>query len=108
MATLDLYGVASYTTTQLASGVYSITAVYAGDSNCLSSTSAAVSQTVRASTSLALTSSVDPSVVGQSVTLKAKVTRSLKMPSTYTGSVTFMDGSDTLGTVTIGTNGIAT
>ena len=63
---------------------------------------------MRASTSLALTSNVDPSVFGQSVTLKATVTRSLKMPSSYTGSITFMEGSATLGTVTIGSNGVAT
>ena len=107
-AQLDIYGVASFTTMQLVSGIHSITAAYAGDSNCLASTSAAVSQTVRASTSLALTSNVDPSVLGQTVMLKATVTRSLKMPSSYTGSITFMDGSTLLGTATIGSNGVAT
>jgi hypothetical protein len=45
---------------------------------------------------VALSSSLNPSTFGQSVTLSAKVT-----PSTATGSVQFLDGSNSLGTVAI-------
>ena len=56
-------------------------------------------------TSTALTSSLNPSIYGQSVTLSATV--SSAGPSQATGSVTFRNGATTLATVTL-TSGVAT
>src|SRR5207237_9172797 len=61
------------------------------------STSGAVTQTVNAAaTSTGLTSSPNPSTFGQSVALTATVS-----PSAATGTVTFKDGSTSLGTGTL-------
>jgi len=58
-------------------------------------------------TSDVLTSSVNPSTLGQSVTFKASVTPTVKgAPGTPSGTVTFRDGSAKLGTVTL-RNGLA-
>jgi len=56
------------------------------------------------SAALTLTSSLNPSVYGQPVTLQAAITAAGSVP---TGAVTFRDGSIALGTATIGANGIA-
>jgi hypothetical protein len=52
-----------------------------------------------------LSSSLNPSVAGQAVTLTAIVTPS--NPAVVTGSVTFSDGVTVLGTPSVNTNGIA-
>ncbi len=90
-------GKATYSTSTLAAGSNSITAVYGGDTNDNSSTSSALMQTVnKASTTVTLASSANPSAYGASVTFTATVT-----PSAATGTVTFKNGSTTLGTGTI-------
>jgi len=74
-----------------ATGAYSVTAVYGGDLNFSGSTSTAVSQTVgKASSSTTLTSSLNPSTLGASVTLTATV--SGQFGGVATGSVTFSNG----------------
>lgn len=95
-------GVATLTTSFSAAGTHSLTAVYAGDVANATSTSAALSQVVKVSTSTVLSSSLNPSFVGQSVVLTAKLT-----PSTATGTVTFKNGTTTLGTATLSA-GVAT
>lgn len=84
----------------LGAGTHSITAVYSGDSNMLGSTSTVISQQVnQASTSTSLSSSVNPSVFSQPITLTATV-----QPPTgtsATGTITFMDGSTSLGSATL-------
>jgi Bacterial Ig-like domain (group 3) len=96
-------GTASLTTTALPAGTDSITAVYGGDSDFAGSTSAAVSQTVsKASSSLTLTSSPNPSTFGQSVTLTANV--SGQFSGVATGTVTFSNGSSSLGSVSVSSN----
>ena len=96
-------GVASLTTTALPTGTDSITAVYGGDSDFSGSTSAAASQTVnKASSSTTLTSSLNPSVFGQSVTLKASV--SGQFSGVATGTVTFSNGSSSLGSPSVSNN----
>jgi Bacterial Ig-like domain (group 3) len=93
-------GVASYTTTKLAVGTDSITAVYNGSSSFLPSTSIALSQMVnQASTTTNLTSSPNPSSVGQAVIFTASV--SPQFSGTPTGSVVFKDGTKTLKTVAL-------
>jgi hypothetical protein len=71
--------------------------MYNGDDNNDGCNSGAVTQTVNAvSTITALSSSVGTSVFGQSVTFTANVT-----PNAATGTVTFKDGTKTLGTGTL-------
>jgi hypothetical protein len=85
--------------TTLAVGTHSITAQYSGDANYDGDTSAAVTVTVnQAVSTTAVTSSVNPSVAGQSVTLSAKVTSNGPTP---TGNVTFTSGSTALATVAL-------
>ena len=93
-------GVASYTTTTLAPGTASITAQYEGSSSFDASTSAAVSQVVnQASTTSTLVSSLTPSNSGQSVTFTATVVG--QFGGKVTGSVTFLDGTTPLKTVSL-------
>src|SRR5262249_13185892 len=78
-------------------GTASLTAVYSGNSNFAGSTSPVLKQIVnKAATTTSLTSTPNPSNLGQQVTFTARV-----IPNTATGSVTFKDGSSTLGTVTL-------
>jgi Bacterial Ig-like domain (group 3) len=91
-------GVATFSTSTLALGAHSITAVYGGDSNYITSTSTAVDQEInQASTTTALTSSIESSFLGESVTFTAQVVTTLPGTGTPTGSVTFMDGGTELG-----------
>ena len=95
-------GVATYTTTKLATGQHTITAAYNGNSTFAISTSAALTQTVNQDhTSTVVTASADPSVYGQSVTFTATVSAAAPGSGTPTGSVTFMDGSTALGSATL-------
>ena len=92
--------VATLTLTSLGVGLSHITATYEGNSNYLSSTSSAVAQVVNeASTSTTITSSSNPSTHGSSVTFTAHV-HPLSGPIP-TGTITFKDGSTTLGTGTL-------
>jgi hypothetical protein len=95
-------GVATFSTSSLAIGNRSITAVYGGDINFAGSTSAAVTQTInKATTTAAVVSSQNPSTFGQSVTLTATITTVAPGTGTPAGSVTFMDGTVTLRTATL-------
>jgi parallel beta-helix repeat protein len=95
---------ASFTTTALSvsGSPHSITAVYGGDTNDQTSTSNALSQTVNQdSTTSSLAASVNPSAYGQAVTFTAMVAVLSPEASTPTGTVTFKDGTTTLGTGTL-------
>ncbi len=85
-------------------GSHSITAAYAGDANDAASTSAAktVTATIK-TTSTTLTTTPSTAAVGQSVTLTSTVTG-----YTPTGTVTFKDGTTTLGTGTLTPTGTGT
>jgi phospholipase C len=92
-------GVAALARSTLNAGASSITAVYAGTGVFPGSTSAVLTQQVNpATTSIALTSSANPSMYGQPVTFTATLTSAVGTP---TGSVTFMNGSASLGTATL-------
>jgi hypothetical protein len=107
-STLDTNGVATFSISTLRVASHSITAVYGGDGNDLDSTSAVVSQVInKASTAATLTSSVNPSVYGQSVTFTATVGAVAPGGGIPTGTVTFKDGLRTLGTLTL-SGGVAT
>lgn len=81
-----------------------VTASYAGDGN-FAATSATTSQTVLMGTSTALTSSANPAILGQPVTLTATITPQASAGADPTGSVTFRLGSTVLGTATVSTTG---
>jgi Bacterial Ig-like domain (group 3) len=96
----SLDGVANYTTTKLSVGTGPITAEYEGSSSFQRSTSAAVSQVVnQASAPTTLVSSLNPSDSGQSVAFPATVVG--QFSGRVTGSVTFLDGTSTLKTVSL-------
>ncbi len=101
-------GTATFATSSLALGAHSITASYSGDNHFQVSSATAISQTInRAGTSTALTSSANPSVLGQSVTFTAKVAASAPSAGTPTGTVTFLDSGASIGTGTL-SGGVAT
>jgi hypothetical protein len=92
-------GHASFTTTALAAGTHSISADYSGDSNYLASNSPAFSETIaKDNTTTSLTASADPASFGQAVTFTATLTSSA---GPVPGTVTFKDGSTTLGTANL-------
>ena len=93
-------GQAVLSTAALIGGSHSITATYNGDGNLASSTSAPLMQTVNpASTSTTLISSLNPSTYGSSVSFTATV--SSTVTGTQTGTVTFYDGMNSLGSVSL-------
>jgi hypothetical protein len=101
-------GVATFTTSSLATGFSHITAGYLGDSTFSPSTSASITQAVnQASTTTTISSSPNPSGLGQSVTFTATVIPVSPASGTPTGSVLFQKGTTQLGTATL-TNGVAT
>jgi hypothetical protein len=106
-STLNSSGVATLTTSALALGTHSITAAYGGNTNFNSSTSSVLSQSVvQGSTTATLISSPNPSSYNQSVTLTATV--SSTSPGTPTGTVTFSNGTTSLGTSSLSASGVAT
>jgi hypothetical protein len=88
-------GVATLTISSLEEGDHTITAYYSGDLVYDPSTSPSLVQTVDpATTSTALASSPNPSLVGQAVTFTATVTSTTSLGGTPTGSVSFTDSRD--------------
>ncbi len=105
-------GAATFATATLAVGVHSITASYSGDSahNPSNSTDNGVSpwsQVVEEQTAVALTSSLNPSLRGQSVTFTATVTTPDGGGQMPDGIVSFLDGNTALSTVQLN-GGVAT
>jgi len=95
-------GIATFTTSTLAVGSLSITAVYGGSTSFNTSTSPVLTQTVnKDATTSTVTSSLNPSTHGQSVTFTATVAATAPGAATPTGTVTFKDGTKTLGTGTL-------
>ncbi len=105
-ATLDQYGHASISVSNLATGPHSITAIYSGDTNFISSVAAIGQEVTRQPTSVSLQSSASTSVFGQSVSLSTSVTAA-SGSAIPTGDVTFFDGTTALGTATVDTSGNA-
>ena len=93
------------TTTPLPGGIHTITAVYSSDTSYSGSTSPNFLQTVNtASTTTMVVTSVNPSVFGQRVTFTATVSSTAGTP---TGTVTFKDGSASLGTGALNVSDVA-
>jgi hypothetical protein len=93
-------GRAKISTLKLTVGTHPFTAIYNGDANFSGSTSAVLNfVTSNAATSTAVLSSVNPSVLGGSVTFTATVKSSTTgIPA---GSATFKDGTTVLSTVAL-------
>src|SRR5437773_1823529 len=93
-------GSASLNVTTLAVGSHSLTAAFNGNATFAASTSAVRTQTVNAgNSSTSLTSSPNPSTVGQTVTLSSTVSAVAPATGVPTGTVTFRDGATSLGVV---------
>jgi hypothetical protein len=104
-------GIATFTTSALAVGNQTITTSYSGDGNFNGSTGSLTGnpQVVNKanSSTTTVTSSVNPSVFGQTVTFTATVSPVAPGAGTPTGTVTFLDGVNPIGTGTL-SGGIAT
>lgn len=94
-------GTATVSTATLPGGSRSIKAAYSGDSNYSPSISSAFTQTVNTKTQVVTLNGSNSIVYGQPVTLSV----SIPIPTTgtvpATGTITFKDGSTTLGTATL-------
>jgi hypothetical protein len=103
---LNSAGQATFTTSSLAVGSHTITATYNGNTDFQTSADTLTQEVEPAATATALTSSANPSTVGQSVTFTAAVT-SDGAPVTA-GSVTFVIDSGAGTTVDVSASGTAT
>lgn len=106
-ASLNASGVATLSVNALPVGTDSLLAQYSGDTNFLAS-SGSNSETVnKAATSTSLSETPSSTTPGQTVTFTATVMPSI---SGYvaSGSVTFWDGSNSLGSVTLNSSDVAT
>jgi sugar lactone lactonase YvrE len=98
-------GVATVTVSSLILGSHNITATYAGDAMDAGTSSQALVQVVQpANIGAVLAASANPSIFGNVLTLNATVTGNGSAP---TGSVTFTDGTTTLGVVALTASGTA-
>jgi len=108
---LNASGVATFTTSLLAIGNHTITAVYAGNTSFTGSTGSlntnpqVVNQAI---STTAVATSVNPSVSGQSVTFTATVAAVDQGLAVPTGTITFKDGASTLGTSMLNGSGQTT
>ena len=99
-AWLGSTGLALFTTNNLSVGTHTITANYGGDNNFTGSGSEnTLTQTItQASTTTTVSSPGNPSGSGQAVTFTALVMATAPSSGLPTGTVTFWDGTDSLGT----------
>jgi hypothetical protein len=89
-------GTVTITTTSLPVGSDPIIAAYGGDSNNNPATGTTTQIVTKASPTITLASSLNPSIVGQSVTFVAT------MSTNATGTITFFDGTTSIGSATLG------
>ncbi|HLI77368.1 MAG TPA: Ig-like domain repeat protein, partial [Acidobacteriaceae bacterium] len=102
-APLNAQGQATFTPQSLSLGSHPLTATYSGDTNHAGSTSATLSEQVVQDSSIALTSSANPSVSGQNIIFTAQ----MKGNPLPTGSAAFRDSSAVLATVPLDSTGTA-
>jgi hypothetical protein len=107
-ATVNASGVAAFSTTSLTAGLHSITAIYSGDEQNATATSAVLIENVEQATTTTMVASPNPSTSETSVTFTATVagpSGSNFMPS---GTVAFYDGTLALGAGSMSATGVAT
>ena len=99
---------ATLTLSTLPAGPDTVTAAYAGTTEFAGSSTppagVAVSVAKAGTTTATVTSSLNPSVSGQSVTFTAAITVTAPGAGTPTGTVTFYDNGTSIGTGTVGTS----
>lgn len=96
----------SLSTATLPVGTDTLSAVYSGDGNYQSHTVGLIQTVQKAGTSTVLISSANPSSPSQVITFTATVTS--KTTGSPTGTVTFLDGTTTLGSSAANGSGVAT
>jgi ELWxxDGT repeat protein len=104
-------GEATFSTTTLAVGSHTITALYSGDADYTASqvNDAAAPEVVnKAGSHTVLTASPNPAVFGQVVSFTVLVRSGPLGSGTPTGTVTFLDGTTTIGSMTLNSAGRAT
>lgn len=106
-------GVASLSTASLSAGTHTLSAVYAATQNFSATTSTPLTLVVQPASSLVgtasmLSSTSNPSLAGQSITITANVVTVGPSLRTPTGLVTLLDGTAVLGTAILDANGLAT
>ena len=90
-------GMATFPISTLSTGTHAITATYSGDASNTTSASAPMTLNVgKVSTTLAVTSSANPTVSGQAAGFTATVS-----PAAATGTVQFLDGATVIGSATV-------
>jgi len=100
-------GSASFTTSSLAVGLHTITAVYSGNTLALNATGTlSGGQRIRTPVTLSIASSGNPTPLGQSVTISATPVPG-SGSGTPTGTMTFKEGATTLGSAAL-SGGVAT
>ncbi|MGD0135503.1 MAG: Ig-like domain repeat protein, partial [Bryobacteraceae bacterium] len=99
LGTVTLSGGTAALTLAVTPSSFTFTAAYSGDSNFNSSSSAAVNSPPTSFVSL--TSSVNPSALGQAVTFTAAVSGQPPTSGSATGTVQFSDGATLLGSVSV-------
>jgi Bacterial Ig-like domain (group 3)/FG-GAP-like repeat len=110
-AALNSSGIASLTTSALPAGAQSIYAAYSGSATYANSQSAAILETVASSapsgnlTTLNLEPSDTTSILGSALTFYA--TAGSATPGTLTGTVSFFDGTNFLGSAPVNSQGTA-
>jgi hypothetical protein len=103
---VDGTGMAQVSTSALTAGNHDVIATYAGDANFTTSASSTLVQSVGLNaTTTALTSSLNPSTQGQSVTFTATVSGTGGTP---TGNVTFKSDGTSIGVGDVDNTGMAT
>ena len=100
-------GIAILTTSSLAPGLHRITANYSGDTNDAAVVSATVVQQVAQQSGVTLTSSANPSLLSDNITLSTTVSNGVA-GAVPTGKVTLTDGGTAIATATLDGNGGAT
>jgi hypothetical protein len=109
-ATLDTSGMATFTTNALTAGSHTITATYGGDANFSEGSSSQMQAVRKIPTEISLTSSMNPASPTSRLSLKATlVTGTVQAASgvTPTGTISFSDGTQQLGTSRIDATGQA-
>ena len=100
-------GGATFTVSSLSAGSHIVTAVFEGNSNDGPATSPPMIQVVKLTqTSTSLVGAPSPGIAGKPIDLTAKV-NGVGSSATFTGTVTFTDGTAILGSVKLAASGIA-
>ncbi len=102
-ATLNAAGLAVFNYSSLIPGQHNITAVFPGDSNNGTSTSAGLPQVIQPVTSVGLNADRNPASAGATITFTAGVSGAGVVP---TGLITFYDGTAILGSAHLNAAGV--